>query len=198
MEERRAARIGTVSGLALLAGGTAIAAVAGGTHSIFATVLLGMLAVGMGHALLDEIRRQARRRSVAGWARHDTVNAVLLAAWAGGALSTTILAVAPTTVRAVGLALSLAYAVSCAYFVVERRRTITSPPPPPAALTGPTLTGTALTEGPATTDPTEGLTTTEPLIPHPIAESATPAPIDLAPVLEPAAETPEPKPVTTP
>ena len=121
-----AARIGTVSGLALLAGGTAVAAVAGGAHSIFATVLLGLLAVGMGHALLDEIRRQARRRSVGGWAAHDTVNTVLLACWATGALIATILAVAPATVRAVGLTLSLGYAVSCGYFVLERRRTITA------------------------------------------------------------------------
>ncbi|MEV6634454.1 hypothetical protein AB0M54_27275 [Actinoplanes sp. NPDC051470] len=125
MEERRSARVGTVSGLALLSGGTAIAAVAGGAHSIFATILLGMLAVGMGHALMEEIRRQARR-SMAGWAAHDTVNAVLLASWAAGALITTVLAVAPGTVRAVGLVLSLGYALSCAYFVVERRRTVTS------------------------------------------------------------------------
>ena len=126
MEERRAGRIGTVSGLALLAGGTGIAAVAGGTHSIFATTLLGMLAVGMSHALLDEIRRQARRRPATGWARHDTVNTVLLASWAALALTATVLAVAPTPVRAVGLVLSLGYALSCAYFVVERRRTISA------------------------------------------------------------------------
>jgi hypothetical protein len=125
VEERRSARIGTVSGLALLAGGTAVAAVAGGAHSIFSTALLGLLAAGMGHALLDEIRRQARRRSVGGWAVRDTVNTVLLACWAAGALIATILAVAPATVRAVGLALSLGYAVSCGYFVLERRRTIT-------------------------------------------------------------------------
>ncbi|GLY99175.1 hypothetical protein [Actinoplanes sp. NBRC 103695] len=116
--------MGTVSGLALLAGGTAIAAVAGGAHSIFATILLGMLTVGMGHALMEEIRRQARR-SIAGWATHDTVNAVLLASWAAGALITTVTAVTPTSVRAVGVTLSLGYALSCAYFVVERRRTIT-------------------------------------------------------------------------
>jgi hypothetical protein len=128
VEERRAARIGTVSGLALLAGGTAIAAVAGGAHSVFATLLLGLLATGMGHALLDEIRRQARRRSAGGWAAHDTANTVLLASWAGGALILTVLAVAPVTVRAVGLTLSLGYAVSCAYFVIERRRTIATTP----------------------------------------------------------------------
>ncbi len=124
MEERRVARIGTVSGLALLAGGTAVAAVAGGAHSIFATILLAMLTIGMGHALLDEIRRQARRRSVPGWARHDTVNAVLLASWAAGALIATVLAVTPAAARAVGLALSLGYALSCGYFVIERRRAI--------------------------------------------------------------------------
>ena len=124
MEERRVARIGTVSGLALLAGGTAVAAVAGSAHSIFATLLLGLLAAGMGHALLDEIRRQARRRSVSTWAAHDTVNTVLLAGWAAGALVGSVLAVAPATVRAVGLTLSLGYALSCGYFVLERRRAI--------------------------------------------------------------------------
>jgi hypothetical protein len=132
VEERRSARVGTVSGLALLAGGTAVAAVAGGTHSIFATILLGMLAVGMGHALLTEIQRQARRRSIGGWATQDTLNTVLLASWAGGALSATVLAVAPTLVRAVGVLLTLGYAVSCAYFVRERRRAITAPATEPA------------------------------------------------------------------
>src|SRR4051812_32892153 len=81
VEERRGARVGTVSGLALLAGGTAVAGVAGGAHSIFATILLGLLALVMGHALLVEIRRQARRRSPR-WARQDTINAVLLGCWA--------------------------------------------------------------------------------------------------------------------
>jgi hypothetical protein len=124
VRERRAARVGTVSGLALLTGGTAVAAVAGGAHSVFATILLGMLAAGMGHALLDEIRRQARRRSAAVWGRHDTVNAVLLGLWAAGALSATLLAVVPPAVRVVGLTLFLGYALSCAYFVVERRRAV--------------------------------------------------------------------------
>lgn len=127
VEERRKARVGTVSGLALLAGGTAVAAVAGGAHSVFATLLLGMLAVGMGHALLDEIRRQARRRTLGGWAVQDTINTALLACWAVGALTATVLAVAPATVRAVGALLTLGYAVSCAYFVRERRRAITTP-----------------------------------------------------------------------
>jgi hypothetical protein len=126
VEERRAARIGTVSGLALLAGGTAVAAAAGGARSVFATVLLVLLTAGMGHALLDEIRRQARRRSAGGWATHDTLNTVLLASWAGAALIGTVLAVAPPTVRAAGLTLTLGYAASCAYFVRERRRAITT------------------------------------------------------------------------
>lgn len=123
MEERRSARVGTVSGLALLAGGTAVAAVAGGSRSVFASIMLGLLAAGMGHALLDEIRRQARRRSTAGWARHDTINAVLLASWSAGALVIAGLPVAPVPVRAVGLVLSVGYAAACSYFVVERRRT---------------------------------------------------------------------------
>lgn len=129
VEERRSARVGTVSGLALLAGGTAVAAVAGGTHSVFSTVLLGMLAVGMGHALLMEIQRQARRRTLGGWAAQDTINAVLLASWSAGALTATLLVVAPAMVRAVGVLLTLGYALSCVYFVRERRRTITSPAP---------------------------------------------------------------------
>jgi hypothetical protein len=127
VEERRSARVGTVSGLALLAGGTAVAAVAGGAHSFFATVLLGLLACGMGHALLTEIQRQARRRGPGGWAAQDTINTALLACWAVGALSMTLPAVAPMMVRAVGGLLTLGYALSCAYFVLERRRTITSP-----------------------------------------------------------------------
>jgi hypothetical protein len=125
VRERRSARVGTVSGLALLTGGTAVAAVAGGTHSVFSTVLLGLLAIGMGHALLTEIQRQAHRRGHA-WAAPDTINAVLLASWAVGALSATLLVTPPAEVRAVGLLLTLGYAVSCAYFVHERRRTITS------------------------------------------------------------------------
>jgi hypothetical protein len=128
VKERRSARVGTVSGLALLAGGTAIAAASGGTHSIFATVLLGLLAIGMGHALLTEIRRQARRRTAGGWATQDTINTVLLASWSVGALIVTVLAATPATVRAVGILLTLGYAVSCGFFVRERRRTITSPP----------------------------------------------------------------------
>jgi len=123
VEERRSARIGTVSGLALLAGGTAVAAVAGGAHSIFATILLGLLALGMGHALLVEIRRQARRRIAGGWCRADTVNMVLLACWAEVALVLTIEA-GPIALRLVGVALAGGYTASCGYFVTERRRSI--------------------------------------------------------------------------
>jgi hypothetical protein len=129
VKERRGARIGTVSGLALLAGGTAVAAVAGGAHSIFATVLLGLLALGMGHALLVEIRRQARRRS-ARWTRQDTINAVLLACWAEASMITTILRPEPAF-RTVGLTLTIAYAASCGYFVTARRRAIATAQPSP-------------------------------------------------------------------
>ncbi|MFI5495438.1 hypothetical protein [Actinoplanes sp. NPDC051859] len=124
MRERRSGRIGTVSGLALLVGGTAVAAVAGGTHSIFATIMLGLLAMSLGHALVTEIQRQARRQTVS-WTAADTVNAILLLAWSVVALTGTILANGPLPVRAVGLALSLSYALSAAYFVRDRRRTIT-------------------------------------------------------------------------
>jgi hypothetical protein len=123
VEERRSARIGTVSGLALLAGGTAVAGVAGGAHSIFATTLLGLLALGMGHSLLVEIRRQASRWTPGGWCRADTVNMVLLACWAEAALVLSIEA-GPIALRLVGAALAAGYAASCGYFVTERRRSI--------------------------------------------------------------------------
>jgi hypothetical protein len=124
VKERRSARIGTVSGLALLAGGTAVAAVAGGAHSIFATILLGLLAIGMGHSLLVEIRRQAHRHTPGGWGRADTVNAVLLGCWAEAALILTIVDAGTVPVRAVGALLAAGYAGCCVYFVTERRRAL--------------------------------------------------------------------------
>jgi hypothetical protein len=114
--------VGTVSGLALLAGGTVVAAVAEGTQSLFATLLLGLLGAGMWHALLIEIRRQARRGSPGGWAAQDTANAVLLACYAAIALIATVPAGTPGPVRAVFPGLFLGYAAACAYFVRERRR----------------------------------------------------------------------------
>jgi hypothetical protein len=125
VKERRSARIGTVSGLSLLAGGTAVAAVAGGAHSIFATILLGLLALGMGHALLDEIRRQTERR-IPRWVRQDWVNAVLLGCWAEASLLATILVADPVPVRGVLAVLTAGYAGACLYFVTLRRRTIAS------------------------------------------------------------------------
>jgi hypothetical protein len=124
VEERRKARVGTVSGLALLTGGTAVAAVAGGAHSIFATMTLGLLALGMGHALMDEIRRQATRGPAAGWVVHDTVNTLLLGSWAATALGATILYPGSVRLRAVGLCLALGYTAICAYFVLLRRRAV--------------------------------------------------------------------------
>lgn len=136
MEERRAARVGTVGGLALLTGGTAIGSVVG-THSSLTTAALGLLAIGMAHALLDEIRRQAQRASAGGWATEDTVNAVLLSVWSAGALVVTVLTVAPPPVRAVAGALSLGYAVVCGYFVQQRRRAVAERPVPAAGPTAP-------------------------------------------------------------
>jgi hypothetical protein len=119
VKERRGGHVGTISGLALLVGSTALAAVAGGRHSIFATLLLGLLATGLGHSLYVELGRQARRRSA--WNHTDTINTGVLAACGG--LGLAFLA-GPAPVRAVGLTLSLAYAVSCGYFVTERRRSL--------------------------------------------------------------------------
>ena len=133
--ERRSARVGTVSGLALLVGGTAVAAVAGGAHSIFATILLGLLTVGMGHALLEEIRRQAHRVAPT-WAVQDMINAGLLATLAVGAVITAVLPVVDSPVRAVCLLLTLGYALSLSYFIVGRRRVIAELSSSPAGRPG--------------------------------------------------------------
>jgi hypothetical protein len=131
VKERRGGHIGTISGLALLTGATALAAVAGGRHSLFATLLLGLLSLGMAHSLYVEIRRQAGRRAV--WSRHDTINTVVLAAFGEAALLITIAAGGPEPVRAVGPILSLAYAGACALFVTERRRAIATIQPAPSS-----------------------------------------------------------------
>ncbi|MBL7260805.1 hypothetical protein [Paractinoplanes lichenicola] len=129
MKERREGRVGTVSGLALLAGGTALAASVGGDHqSLSATLLLGTLTLGLGHSLLDEIKRQARRASN-GWSRSDTTNAVLLGVWAEFALIASILVLNTSATRAVGLVLAVSYAAACGYFVTERRRSIAAASP---------------------------------------------------------------------
>ncbi|MFI7596413.1 hypothetical protein [Actinoplanes sp. NPDC049681] len=132
MRERRGARVGTVSGLALLTGGTAVAAVAHGTSSIFPTIMLGLLTAGLGHALATEIQRQARRGTT-GWAAQDTINTALLTAWTAGALIMTLLPETPLPVRAVGLLLTVGYVLSTAYFVTERRRALVRHPASPKA-----------------------------------------------------------------
>jgi hypothetical protein len=132
VKERREGRVGTVSGLALLAGGTALAAAFGGDHqSVSATILLGTLTVGLGHSLIEEMRRQARRAS-ARWSRKDTANAVLLGVWAEAALLLSILGFDTAPTRGLGLALAVAYAACCGYFVTERRRTLSALTPTPA------------------------------------------------------------------
>ncbi|XVV12802.1 hypothetical protein ACQP2X_00090 [Actinoplanes sp. CA-131856] len=132
MEERRSSRVGTVSGLALLVGGTAIAAASGGgTHSVFATFLLILLTAGLAHSLTVEIRRQARRGFPARWSRSDSVNAVLLGIWAELSLMMAILQSGAE--RYVGLGLAAAYAAACAYFVTERRRAAKTPATMPSA-----------------------------------------------------------------
>ena len=126
VQERRKPRVGTVSGLALMTGATAMAAVGGGHHSVFATILLALLALGMAHAFTVEIQRQAHRRT-GRWGRHDVVNTVLLAGWALGALTLAVLPYPPLPMRILSLLLTLSYTAACAYFVAERRRTVAAP-----------------------------------------------------------------------
>lgn len=129
VEERRRTRSGAVGGLALLVGGTAVAAVAGGAHSTSSSVALGILACALTHSLLDEIRRQARRRSP-GWTPHDTVSTLALGAGALVALALTLLDVLPLRVRVVGGGLAVGYAAVCLYYYVLRRRAVHAAPTP--------------------------------------------------------------------
>ncbi|AEV81033.1 hypothetical protein ACWT_0019 [Actinoplanes sp. SE50] len=131
--ERRKARIGTVSGLALLTGTTAMAAVGGGHHSFPATALLALLALGMAHSFTVEIQRQAHRRT-GRWGRPDTVNTALLSGWAVASLTVAVLPYPPTAMRVMGLLLTTSYVAACAYFVAERHRATAarrSTPPAP-------------------------------------------------------------------
>ncbi|MFI1992476.1 hypothetical protein [Actinoplanes sp. NPDC020271] len=123
--ERRAPRIGSVSGLALMTGATAMAAVGGGHHSVFATILLALLALGMAHAFTVEIQRQAHRRT-GRWGRNDLINTVLLASWAVTSLTIALLPYPPVSVRVLGLLLTFSYAAAAAYFVAERHHAITA------------------------------------------------------------------------
>ncbi|GAA2680524.1 hypothetical protein [Actinoplanes palleronii] len=130
--ERRKARTGTVSGLALMTGATAMAAVGGGHHSVFATILLALLALGMAHAFTVEIQRQAHRRT-GRWDRHDVINIALLAGWAFVALAIAALPYPSFSVRVLSLLLTFSYTAACAYFVAERRRAIAGAVPAPSA-----------------------------------------------------------------
>ncbi|GGN81292.1 hypothetical protein GCM10010112_57580 [Actinoplanes lobatus] len=128
--------MGTVSGLALLTGATASVSIGGGHHSLFATLLLGLLAAMMAHALVVELRRQARRRSQVAWYWTDTVNAVLLAIWALTAVAASCAPFMSLPVRILGSFLAVGYTAACVYFVVERRRAVTAlffPVPAPSA-----------------------------------------------------------------
>ncbi|MEV0896926.1 hypothetical protein [Actinoplanes sp. NPDC049802] len=124
VEDRRKARVGTVSGLALLTGATALVSVSGSHHSVFATLLMGLLATVMAHALLVEIQRQARRRAQIAWHRTDTVNTVLLGTWALIAAATAWAPAASVPLRVLGSLLAVGYTGACAYFVLERRRAV--------------------------------------------------------------------------
>lgn len=126
ISERRKARVGTVSGLALMTGATAMVAVSGGHHSVFATILLALLALGMAHAFTVEIQRQAHRRT-GSWGRGDLINTVLLASWAVASLTIAALPYPPVSVRVLGLLLTFSYVAAAAYFVAERHHAIATP-----------------------------------------------------------------------
>ncbi|WP_433792824.1 hypothetical protein [Actinoplanes sp. CA-252034] len=115
-----------------MVGATAVVAVSGGHHSIFAVLLLGLLALVLAHALVVEIQRQARRRSQVVWYRTDTVNTILLACWAFMGSVTAATPFIPLPVRSVSALLAVGYIAACIYFVMERRRAVTSSPPRPA------------------------------------------------------------------
>ncbi|SFF67853.1 hypothetical protein SAMN05421541_117152 [Actinoplanes philippinensis] len=116
-----------------MTGATALVAVSGGHHSIFAVLLLGLLALVMAHALVVEIQRQARRRSQVVWYHTDTVNTILLGCWALIAAATTTTPFPALPVRAISALLAAGYTAACFYFVMERRRAVTSPSRPAPA-----------------------------------------------------------------
>ncbi|MDY7088958.1 MAG: hypothetical protein SYR96_28115 [Actinomycetota bacterium] len=110
-------------------GGTALSASIGGNRqSLYASLLLGSLALGLSHSLFEEIKRQARRTS-ATWSRSDSTNAVVLGAGAEVLLLASILVLHTPATRAVGLVLAVAYAAACGYFVTERRRALAEAKP---------------------------------------------------------------------
>ncbi len=113
------ARVWPLIGLALLTGGVASAAVAQRGHNVFAGVTLVLLSVGVGCALADEVRNQARR--AARWSGSDTAATLLLAFHA-------VLPVAAGQAGVLhpplGPVLCTAYAGLCGYFVWRRRRTL--------------------------------------------------------------------------
>ena len=103
-------------GLALLTGGVASAGVAQGAHNAFAVVTLVLLSVGVGCALVDEVRSQARR--AARWSGTDTANTLLLALHAVLALAAGQAGVLQAPLGAV---LCSAYAALAGYFAWRRR-----------------------------------------------------------------------------
>ncbi|WP_436525066.1 hypothetical protein [Actinoplanes sp. HUAS TT8] len=109
-----------------MTGATAMAAVGGGHHSVFATILLALLALGMAHAFTVEIQRQAHRRA-GRWGRGDLINTVLLASWAVASLTIAALPYPSVQVRVLALLLTFSYAAAAAYFVAERHRAIAAP-----------------------------------------------------------------------
>jgi hypothetical protein len=111
------ARVWPLIGLALLTGGVASAGVAQRGHNLFAVVTLVTLSVGVGCALVDKVRNQARRP--ARWAGTDTANALLLALHAALAVAA---GQAGVLHAPLGTILSAAYAGLCGYFVWHRRR----------------------------------------------------------------------------
>ena len=117
--EPQDARVWPLIGLALLTGGVASAGVAQRGDNAFAVATLVLLSVGVGCALFDEVRNQARRASR--WDGADTANALLLGLHAVLALGA---GQAGVLHEPLGGVLCAAYAGLCGYFVLHRRRTV--------------------------------------------------------------------------
>lgn len=120
MTTTQRAKLGPVIGLALLAGGTATAAVSERGHSAVAVFTLFLLAIGVACALVDEVRRQAGRAG--GWHRTDTLGVLLLGGTGVVALAATNLVTVHWPIQALGNLLAIVYVSLSGFYAWRRRR----------------------------------------------------------------------------